>query len=171
MKHINFKLLALVLVLSLVFFFGGSYLFDSYKINRALQEDLVAIDGVEGVTINKLDSEYKLTINLADVSNLQQVFLKIDERVKKSLTEEEYRLKFSSQGSSEFEKLYNKVNLALYEAIKTGEFVQLEDRLVDYKEGYNLKQAQVQIDTDHIYLSLAKGDQEIYKVINRVTRR
>ncbi|AGB41552.1 hypothetical protein Halha_1614 [Halobacteroides halobius DSM 5150] len=169
MKKINLKVLVLVVVVSLVVFFAGNYLVNYYQINYALQGDLVAISGVKKVKITKLETKYKLEISLNRVENLQQTFNQIKSRVKESLPEKEYKMTFVSEDYFKFEKLSNKVNLALYAAIETGKFLELEERMSIYQERYDLKKAKVQVDASYIYLSLVKGNDEIYKVINRKT--
>ncbi|GAB6136956.1 hypothetical protein [Halanaerobaculum tunisiense] len=167
MKEINFKLVVLVLGITLGAFFLGNFLINSYQINRALQTDLTAINGVTEVTIDELESGYKLQIELTQVDDLQDTFLQIKQRIEESLTEKEYEVTFTSSGDSDLDRLSARTNLALYEAIETGEFVALEDRMTDYKNKYDLDEVKVQIDKNHIYLRLTKNDQEIYQVIDR----
>ncbi len=166
MKTFNYKLGVLVLVISLVVFFAGNYFFANYKVNYSLQNDLKQVSGVKEVTITSSDGSHELNLTLEQVTDLQQVFTQVQDRVAKSLEPGSYQLDFAVPGGFS-SQLETEVELALHEACQTGEFVELGERIKEYKDKYNLQETIIQVDDDYIYLSLVKNEQALYKVINR----
>ena len=166
MKTFNYKLGLLVLVISLAVFFAGNYFFANYKVNYSLQQDLEQIAGVTEVKITSPNSNHELNLTLEQVTDLQQVFTQVRNRVAESLEPGTYQLEFTVPG--EFSsQLETEVELALHEACQTGEFVELGKRIKEYETKYNLQETIIQVDDDYIYLSLVKNEQALYKVINR----
>lgn len=166
MKTFNYKLGILVLVISLAVFFAGNYFFANYKVNYSLQQDLEQIAGVKEVKITSPNSNHELNLTLEQVTDLQQVFTQVRNRVAESLEPGTYQLEFTVPG--EFSsQLETEVELALHEACQTGEFVELGKRIKEYETKYNLQKTIIQVDDDYIYLGLVKNEQALYKVINR----
>lgn len=166
MKTFNYKLGILVLVISLAVFFAGNYFFANYKVNYSLQQDLEQIAGVTEVKITSPNSNHELNLTLEQVTDLQQVFTQVRNRVAESLEPGTYQLEFTVPG--EFSsQLETEVELALHEACQTGEFVELGKRIKEYETKYNLQETIIQVDDDYIYLGLVKNEQALYKVINR----
>jgi hypothetical protein len=168
MGKINYKLVVGVLVVGLILFFAGNYLFDNYQVNNVLSDNLIQVEGVEDVSINEVESGYEFSVTLSQIDDLRQTYIEIEEQIAK-VVDAEYTVKFnSSLKASELESL---VDLALYEASQTGKFIELGQRIRMYKTQYSLSRANVQIDEDYIYVNLVKEGDTMYKVINRQGNR
>ncbi|WP_408955909.1 hypothetical protein [Natroniella sp. ANB-PHB2] len=167
MKQINFKLLVGVLIVSLAVFFLGNYLLNNYRLNRNLTDQLVEIDGVENVEINKSNSQYRLEILLnQEVEDLKSTFNQLKDKVDDTFEEREYEIELKVNSTEMLEQVSKVVDLALYEAITTGEFVKLAERIEEYREQYELEEAMIQVDNEHIYLTL-EDEAVFYKVVER----
>lgn len=164
MMNIKRSLLALILTLTVLF--AGSYLVDSYKFNHSLNDDLLEIDGVEEIEIDKSSSIYKVEVTLQSVDNLIKVYEDIKDRIEETTKDEKYKLVINSD-STELTKIYEDINLALYEALETGEFVKLGERVDNFAKDYQLDKSEIKVDTDYLYLTLIKEKQELYKVVKR----
>lgn len=168
MMNIKRSLLALILTLTVLF--AGSYLVDSYKFNHALNDDLLKIDGVERVEIDKSSTIYKVEVTLRAVDNLIEVYEGINDRIKETTKDERYKLVINSD-SAELTEMYEGINLALYEALETGEFVKLGERVDNFAKEYQLDKSEIKVDTDYLYLTLIKEKQELYKVVKRSQKK
>jgi len=162
----NIKRSLLALILTLTVLFAGSYLVDSYKFNHSLNDDLLEIDGVEEIEIDKSSSIYKVEVTLQSVDNLIKVYEDIKDRIEETTKDEKYKLVINSD-STELTKIYEDINLALYEALETGEFVKLGERVDNFAKDYQLDKSEIKVDTDYLYLTLIKEKQELYKVVKR----
>ncbi|MCK8817420.1 hypothetical protein MWH28_08620 [Natroniella sulfidigena] len=168
MKQINFKLLAGVLIVSLAVFFLGNYLLNNYRLNSNLTEQLIEIDGIEEVEINQNNAQYRLEILLdQEVEDLQLTFNQLKDQVDDTFEDREYEIEVKADSNEVLEQTGKVADLALHEAITTGEFVKLAERVEDYKEEYELEEAIVQVDNDHIYLTLTEDEAVLYKVVER----
>jgi hypothetical protein len=168
--NLNIKNVAIFAIIALVVLFAGNYLINYYQVDRKLETELTELTVIEGVEINKEDN-YQLDLTLADVSNLQQSNLKIREKIEEILGTTDYQLQFSGEESASLEQVYDAINLALYEALETGEFVKFGTQIKEYQQEYNLDRAEVKVDDEYIYLTLANNDGAIYKVLNRTNNK
>lgn len=167
MLDIKVRRVLISLIVALLIMFGGNYLINNYKLNYSLNEDLLRVAGVKQVIIRKENDIYNIVISLNKVNNLKEVFTKINNRVEKTLDKNEYNLDFSSGSSEELKQIYDRINLPLYEALETGEFVQLGERIDRYGREYDLNREKVMVDDNYVYLSLEKNNNGLYKVIKR----
>ncbi|MCK8826517.1 hypothetical protein MWH25_01970 [Natroniella acetigena] len=168
MKQINFKLLVGVLIVSLAVFFLGNHLVNNYRLNRNLTDQLMEIDGIENVEINQSNSQYRLEILLnQEVEDLQLTFNQLKDEVDDTFEEREYEIELKADSTEVLEQTSKVVDLALYEAITTGEFVKLAERIENYREEYGLEEAIIQVDSEHIYLTLIEDEAVLYKVVER----
>ncbi|TDX52922.1 hypothetical protein [Orenia marismortui] len=166
MSEIKMKRTIIALILTLSILFAGSYFLDSYKLNHSLANDLEEISGVKSVKIDKEKVDYKIRLRLKEVDNLQKNFKEIKDRIDEAV-EEKYTIILETEDSKELDKIYEQINLVLYEALETGEFVKLGDRINFYANNYQLDRKEVKVDNNYIYLTLVKGKQELYKVVER----
>ncbi len=171
MDKINLKLTLIALVLTLGILFLGNYAFDNYKVNHSLEKSLTEVNGVAEVETVKLEGEYQVKVKLEDTNNLQKIFTQIDNITKEELNNKKYQVILVSPENSQLTRVYDQIDLALYEALETGEFVKLGERIKSYADQYQLDQAEVNVDQDYIYLTLVEDKQQLYKVIERETSK
>ncbi|WP_027339200.1 hypothetical protein [Halonatronum saccharophilum] len=171
MKGIKIKGVLIILVLTLAILFGGNRLIDRYKVNNSLQNNLIAIEGLEDVNMDKSNGRYDFELSLGSKGDLEVIFLESKEKIEETLKGESYRIKFKDSESDTLKEVYSGINLALYEAIETGEFVKLGDRIEENKAIYNLDRGEVRVDKDYIYLVLGYEEENLYRVIERGSNR
>ena len=166
MEDLNIKKVIIAAVITLVLLFAGNYLITDYRIDRQLKQELEELPQIKEVKISQEDN-YNLNILLKDVENLQELNLKLRKRIKEVLKTDDYKLRLSGVESSNLKQIYNKINLALYESLLTEKYTKFGAAVERYQEEYNLKKAEVRVDDDYIYLTLADNTGALYKVLTR----
>lgn len=166
-KGIRLELAAVVLIISLVVFFGGNYYIQNYRTETLLKEDLSSIAEVENVEITNLDEKKQVSIAFNQVGNLQSLYQKVDSLLSDSLGSGNYIIKLENSDNKKLMTAYQEIHLSVYEAIITGRFTDLGSKIDELENRLELEAAEVSVDENNIYLKLSASGDEFYKVIKR----
>ena len=166
MEDINLTKVIIATVIALAILFVGNFLINDYRVEYQLREQLESLPQVKKVKVSQ-EQDYKLDILLGQINDLQEVNLEIREKAKKILGTANYQLQLRGVNSSNLKKIYNKINLALYESLVTGKYTKFGAEVEKYKQQYNLKKAEVKVDHSYIYLTLVDDRGALYQVLSR----
>lgn len=172
-KDYNWVVGCLALVLTLTVLFGGQLLWNKYAVANPINKMLQNINGVESVTIGRLNEQGKnnekvkvLYIKLKNVSNLQVVYGEIIDGLKHVDAGNKFDIVIQDTRTPELEQFYYNIHYYVQEAIFTGNFATMADRINAKASGAGVD-AQIYVDTQNIYLKMTKGNAEMYVVVSR----
>ncbi|MBM7555857.1 hypothetical protein [Halanaerobacter jeridensis] len=166
MEDINLKKVIVAAIIALILLFSGNYLITDYRVDRQLEKQLTELPQIKEVKVEE-EKEYQLEIFLVDIEDLRTVNLEVRKKISDILNTDNYSLIFRGKESINLKQIYNKINLALYESLVTGKYTKFGSEVDKYREQYNLQKAEVKVDHDYIYLTLADDKGAIYKVLTR----
>lgn len=166
MEDINLKKVIIAAVIASIILFAGNFLINEYRVEYQLQGQLEKLPQVKKVKVRQ-DQNYQLDILLVNIDDLQEINLEIRKKAKKILGTDNYQLQLRGIDSNNLKKIYNKINLALYESLVTGKYTKFGAEVEKYQQQYNLKKAEVKVDHSYIYLTLVDDTGALYKVLSK----
>lgn len=147
---------------------GANYLYEQTQVIKPLNAELQDVPGISSVNVEKnfLGNGARTLVQLGLESDilLSEVFADIHYVLEE--TRGNFALQLEDSADEELISLFDRIQIAAEEAIVTGEFTALEERVQELaeNEGVDWKLA---IDRDFIYLSLLNGESSLQRVIGR----
>lgn len=147
---------------------GVRYLHQQNQVINPLTEQLQTIPGVLHVDLEKGScrggSKMLVTLEIEPDASLAIVF----ERVYQTLlsTGGDYAIRMTDTPNATILSLYQRIQIALEEAIMTGEFTALEARVQELADTAGIPW-QLGLDRKFVYLSLNQGENTLRRVISR----
>lgn len=168
-KDYNLFHIFLSLLLTAAILFFGQALWHSYAVAKPLDKVLQDINGVEQVTWHeksRLSEIATIDITLKNADNFASTYAQIEEAAKQILGHNGFQIKINDHRTVELEQLYYTVHYYLQEAIATGNFSLMNER-VQQKVTQQGAAADIYVNANYIYLKLAKGNDDMYVLIPR----
>jgi len=154
------------LVLVLVLSFSGYYLYIKVGINQPLQKQLLAIEGVESVSLNQQGQHYKIDVNLDKVENLQKVYRELKQTVDGALPKHNYVLNLVDRPDQNLEDFMQHIQPAVYESLSNHRFIWLDQEMAQRSAAQGLKY-KLFVDQENLYIQVENDDAYICQVISR----
>jgi len=166
MKKSDFKtaISLLVFVISLAVLMGGYQLYMKYVIVGPLKQQLETRPAIANAAISRNEGQFEVAVQLQGVDNLQEEYQAIQEIIKDILKEGSYELHLTNPLDEELQKSYLHLQPAIYEAAANHSYVWLDKTLSQYTVENGLAY-HLYVDDRYLYLHLADGDNEMYRII------
>lgn len=168
-KRDKWTMYVIALVATVAVLVGGQLLWQKYAMARPLDSGLQAIQGVESATwtdAGKSGEAVTINVTLGQVDNLQKTYGEIATIAQKSLGRRAFRIELRDHRTPALEELYQTVNIPVQEAVFTGNFVAMTER-VQAKAAAAGTDARIYIDNRHVYVQLGTGAESLYAVVPR----
>ncbi|HBN96430.1 MAG TPA: hypothetical protein DDZ66_09010 [Firmicutes bacterium] len=160
----------LVFVVVFIVGLGVQYLHQQTQVIHPLREQLQDIPGVLSIELeegpSRRGSRMLVSLDIEQDASLAIVF----ERVYQTLisTGGDYAIRVQDAPNSAILSLFQRIQIALEEAIMTGEFTALEARVQELADTAGVAW-QLGLDREFVYLSLTEGENTLRRVISRDT--
>lgn len=166
LQSIRWPVIALTAVLTLGLLFGGGYLVRNHTVDEPLVAILKADPAVMEHTVERQPDGLLITVKLTEVEELQQTYASLEREIKKVLKEAPFHLRVSDHKDESLEKAYRRINLYVHEAMATGKFTDMANR-VEQEAGAIGAIARIGLDNDRVYVQLHYGAHYLYTVLER----
>jgi L-alanine-DL-glutamate epimerase-like enolase superfamily enzyme len=167
-KRDKWTVYVIALVITVAVMVSGQLLWQKYAMAKPLDRGLQAIQGVESARWEEAGKtgEAVVKVTLGQVDNLQKTYGEIAATAKKSLGRRAFRIELRDHRTPALEELFQNINLSVQEAIFTGNFVAMTER-VKAQAGAAQADARIYVDARYVYVQLAKGSEALYAVVPR----
>jgi len=163
-KYITFVAALAVTVAVLV---AGQLLWQKYAVARPLDAALRAIPGVAAASWEESrNGDLTITVTLGTVDNLAKTYGEIGATAKTVLGRRPARIVLADSRTPERERLAFALNLPVQEAIKTGNFTVMAERVAAAARAAGAE-ARVSVDAANVYLQLARDGAALYEIVPR----
>ncbi len=169
MKGIKFRWPIMVLVMFLTF--GAIYAFNLWhqqRVKEPLINKLQQLEGVCDVEVKTLENSKKVCfkISLSEAGNLPVTYSEMDELLLSAYNKDEYLLILCDNSNSYLDSVYEKVQFALMEGERTGNYTGMKEEVSQLMEGEESDLAyHLWVDQERIYFFISSGPHYLYKVI------
>lgn len=149
---------------------AGQLLWQKYAVAKPLGAGLRDIPGVQTAAWEEgKNGDISINVTLAGVGNLAATYGDIEATAKNILGRRPARIILTDSRTPELEALHYDVHFHLQEAIATGNFAVMAER-VQAKAAAAGAEARVHVDARAVYLQLARGGAALYDVVPRDAR-
>lgn len=171
MRGITFRWPIMLMVMLLTF--GAIYAFNLWHQQRIIKEPLLEslkqVDGVQSVEVSTQDHSKKIIylVTLEDAGNLPVTYSQMDELLLSTYHKKDnYLLLLTDNRNSYLQSVYEKIQFALMEGERTGNYTRMDEevsRLIEREE--DKVDYRLWVDQDRIYLFISAGSNYLYKII------
>lgn len=158
---------AVALVVTLGILLGGQYLFRRERVDRPLLEQYKEISAVESASIRDEQGRKVIELQLGEVDDLAKSYRDIEAASRNFLEKDSYRLVIVDKRDRGLEDVYYRMHFSLEEAIATGRFTDMADRVGTIAGSSDLDRYRLSVDGQRLYLQLHRGDRYLYAVLER----
>lgn len=154
---------------TLLILYGVRFLWQNYSITMPLNKELMSINGVQSVVVDKptkVHEPINITISLSSVSNFPKTYTEINEKVVQALKGKAYEIDINGNENEELENLYSNISLYVEKSLIDGSFPSLVEKSQELAEAAD-SVVSISIDDEYIYIHIAKGNNDLYKLVSR----
>lgn len=166
-KNIKWNYVVIVSIVSLLFLFGGWYLYQNISVKNPINEAVSSLDGIKVTNLAIDKNNVNLSINLYDVDDFQVTYELIEKTVDPYLQSRSLNIEIVNNGNQSLNYAWNRSYFYIAEAIDKKEYSLIPLAIDNMKEEYKLDQAAYTMDEKNIYIDLHQGDAALYIVIPR----
>lgn len=166
LQNLRWPVVVVTLVVALGVLFAGGFLVKSRTVNDPLAALYTASPAVEDFTIQESKDGFHITLKLSETVDLAQAYGELAEDTARLLAGTDYDLQVTDGRTPALEETERRVNLYVQEALATGQFAAMADRVEE--EALQAGQtARVAVDSQRVYVELREEDGYLYSVTER----
>ncbi len=147
---------------------GGQLFWQHYAVEKPLSQALQSIEGLESFywEKNAADGSMQVHVTLHNVNNLKDAYQKINDSTARVLGQKNFSVVIHDHRTPELEQFYDSVNVYIQEAVFTGNFSTMAERIQQKAASAGID-AHVYIDAKYVYLDLKHGSADMYVTVPR----
>jgi hypothetical protein len=166
-KRDNWYVFVIALAATVATLIVGQLLWQKYAVARPLGTGLRDIAGVTTAAWEEgKNGDLTINVTLSGVDNLARTYGEIGDTAKRILGRRPARVVIADSRTPELEDLYYAIHLHIEEAIFTGNFSAMADR-IDAKARAAGADAKVYVDAANVYVQLTRQGAALYAVVPR----
>jgi len=164
--EIKIALVLLALLVTLGLLVGGQKIYHARMIEKPVVTKLLALNYIDEAVLINTKGMNTIKVHIKQPGNLKQEYNEIDQVMAGKFAKWNYEIDISDQREPFLQNQFDKLELALYEAIAQNQYLELEQRFTEAagKENFNY---QLQIDQQRLYVQIRQGDKFLYEIIDR----
>jgi hypothetical protein len=166
LQNLRWPVVVAVMAAALMLLFGGGFVLKSRTVEEPLKMLYNGSPVVEKSELVRDGDGYAITLKLKDTPDLSSAYGNLDSETRKVLKEIPYTIKVQDSRDAALEQIYNRVNLYVQEALATGQFATMADK-VDQEAAKAGMSARFAVDNDRVYLQMKDEDGYLYSVVDR----
>lgn len=161
-KGLKINIIFLVMIMVIIVFFAGQYLFKLYNIDKPVIEEIKAISGVDDIRLIDNNGKVDAMIVLGEDIDFFNVYKEIDEVLNKKLGNQKGRLLIKNENIGELDKVYYDMHYAIYEGMLTNRFVEMEKNIKEIAAQHEVTEYKLWVDSNAVFLQLEKDGYYLY---------
>jgi len=168
LSDLNAKRIALIFLVTVVALVGGNAAYAYLTVERPVAAYLSTREGVLSYQISRTPgSPPEVTIKLDRVPDLPDLYKELETGLAAKLGA--CRLVIQDSRSPELVSFWDRAHLAVHEAVTSGQFVAMNDRVTALAQEYGID-LRVTVEAERVYLQGLDADGYLYQVVDRGTR-
>lgn len=162
LKNMKWPVVIITCILCVSLFWGVYYLRQKQFIEEPLSQALQELDEVEGVTLVAKEGNIEIYLEVQKLADLARFYETLEKTIA-SLYKGEYSLIIMDEPDAAIDAAYQKIHLALYEAMAMGNYVSMGNYIDEVQAQFDLEECRVMVTDDFVYLELENGDAYLYR--------
>jgi len=169
LRQLRWPVVLASLAVTLAGLFGAGRLVRSQTVDQPLLTALSGLDGLSSYQVVQVGTVPEVEVHPAPGSNLREVYTEVDRQVRVILRGGQYEIKVTGNPTAELEQVAERLILFVHEAVATGAFSAMADRIADEAAAAGAE-AHMAVDEQRVYLTVRQGDACAYRVVERPAR-
>ncbi|MFW5998564.1 MAG: hypothetical protein ACOC1O_02235 [bacterium] len=165
-RNFNYKFVIVIIVLVLFIFLGGKYLFQQYRVNQPLENQLLEYDKVKNVELIDNNNKTDVKIELKKSVNIYNAYQEIENISQNHLEDDFGKIILLDDRNSRLEEIYYELHYTLFEGIVTSRYTRMKTQFDEIIEKKGIEDYELRVDNENIYLKLVDNDNYLLKVIS-----
>ncbi|RJQ11253.1 MAG: hypothetical protein C4551_01250 [Bacillota bacterium] len=166
-KGIRLPVIGVTLVLTLGVLFGIRWFYQDRAFHRPLVEALGAIPAVRNVEVHQDGATLEVKVLLGDALRLETLVDDLWRAVESVESGPRVRLCLSDSRDEALEDVYYDCHFLLQEAVSTGRYSDLPERLAEVATSARVDRARAFVGRDYVFVQLHKDGLSLYEVLPR----
>lgn len=167
LRSLRWPLVVVSLALTLGALFVGNWLVRDTTVEEPLNAFLQSQPAVESFSRTRTPSGVQIQVTLKAVPNLAETYLALEAGVRQIAGTPDVELVLTDRRTPELTAAYYRINPLLHEAMATGHYGDLVERVEERAATLGVAEAAVWIDSGRLYLQLHQGEAYLYAVLPR----
>ncbi|MGI6533308.1 MAG: hypothetical protein ACOX23_01635 [Peptococcia bacterium] len=158
-------------VTTLSLFVGGTYFFERFIYTNPLEKTVAQLDGVEQFTVQQNKEQLLIEVQFKQEGKLRPSFYQLLEEVERQnkLANTDLIIKIANSPDQDLGTFLQSGKLPIYEAISTGEFTRLPEKLTALSRQKGISY-ELDLDEQYVFLTAQKDGKTGYQVIKRAEK-
>lgn len=167
LHQIRWPVVILSLAITLAALFGAGFVLKSRTVEEPLRQVYASSPLVDSYTIDRPMDTYEIRLRLKEVPDLAEAYQQLNEKTNTILKGLPYTIIIEDRRSAQQTEAFRRINLYVQEALATGKFADMADRIEQEAAKAGLK-ARFSVDQERVYLQLNQADGSyLYSVLDR----
>ncbi len=154
-------------VSTLVVLFALWFIYGWWFVEKPLEKDLAAIDGVREVSVARSRQHVQVNVTLHDDAQLKAVHEAILEKVKPLAKGRALNVKFQDNPTEEMKEAWHQLQFDVEEALSHHRYRDLPEIAAKMKEQLQLELATADMNGEYVYFQFQKGEHRFYHIYPR----
>lgn len=168
-RQYNWLVGLLAVFITVIILFAGQVLWQKFAVAKPLDKAFLGINGVVSATWDdqsKNGEPIKIYITLQNIENLAATYEELNSGAKKILGKKPFKIVIRDSRSAELEYFNYKVHYLVQEAIFTGNFSSMAERMATTAQEENID-LWIYVDAENVYMQMKKDAAQMYTIISR----
>ncbi len=166
LRQLRWPVVLVTLAVTLAGLFGAHRLVRSQTVDQPLAAALADVEGLASHRVTQMGALAEIVITPAPGTNLRAVYEAVDRLVRQVLRDGKYTIVVAGSPEGGLEPLLERLNLYVQEAVATGAFSAMADRIAAEARAAGAE-AHVAVDERRVYLTVVQGGAYAYRVVER----
>ena len=166
LQNIRWPVLVATLAVTLAVLFGAGFVVKSQTVEEPLRSVYANSPVVESSTVERLGDTYVIKVAFKDVPDFAPAYMKLHADTEKLLKETPFEIEVADRRTPELEQAFRRVNLFVQEALATGQFSTMADRVEAEAAKAGLT-ARLDVDNDRVFVQMHGQNAYLYSVAER----
>lgn len=167
LQNLRWPVVLVTMAATVAALLGVGFVLKSQTVEEPLKKVYASSPAVLSYTFERQSDKYVIKTRLKDVPDLASVYHELDEETARVLKGSAYTITVEDGRNSQLEDSFRRINLYVQEALATGQYATMADR-VDAEATKAGLTARFNVDSDHVYVQLhTKDGAYLYNVAER----
>jgi hypothetical protein len=164
LPKLNWVVVAIVVVMTAGVLYVGYNEWQFRLVHSPLQDKLMQFAGVTSVELHNKQHMTVLAISIDQAAQFPQVACQISKLIRQEMQNGASEIVWEDSPNTHLQEVYEQLNLILYEASRTYQFVLMQERIEKIAQAQGVSY-QIGVDEESIYLSLQEGSHTMLESI------
>jgi len=167
-RAMNFRapVAIIALILTLGVCLGAFSVYNRYLVEKPMQEEMLQVQGVKKVELRREKKINVITVEMAELPDFSSAYQAVDNIARERFGPEGYTLQIKDRRDENLQKVYDSLQLYLYQGIATNSFLWLDQEVGKVAADKHLRYG-LRVDDRNLYLQLHRDGHYLYAIIER----